>query len=51
MALSPQTQSSPSVEESFVADRAMFWNRFTGFTKWAVIVLVVLLAGMWVFLV
>lgn len=50
MALTPQTQPRPSVEDSFIADRAMFWNRFTGFTKGAVIALAILLVLMWLFL-
>ena len=50
MSLPPQTSVSPSVEETFVADRAMFWNRFTGFTKGAVIAIVVLLVALWLFI-
>lgn len=50
MALTPQTQTRPSVEDSFIADRAMFWNRFTGFAKWVVIFLAGLLVAMWLFL-
>lgn len=51
MALSPQSNPSPSHDEAFVADRAMFWSRFTGFTKWSIIGLVVLLILLWIFLV
>lgn len=40
----------PSLEEAFVADRMTFWNRFTQFTTYAVIVLVLLLIGMYIFL-
>ncbi len=49
MALTPQN-NGPSIEDAFLADRAMFWNRFTGFTKGAVIGVAVLLIGMLVFL-
>ena len=51
MAMIPQTPSEGSIEETFHADRAMFWHRFTGFTKYAVIAVVVLLIAMWLFLV
>ena len=50
MALPPQNNPGPSIEDAFLADRAMFWTRFTGFTKGAVIAVVVLLLGMLVFL-
>ena len=48
MALSPQNQTTPPIEETFVADRAMFWNSFTGFAKWAAIAIAVLLVGIYV---
>ena len=51
MAPIPQPTPPHSIEESFVHDRAMFWSRFTGFTKGAVIAVVALLIGMWLFLV
>jgi hypothetical protein len=35
---------------AFLADRQSFWNGFTHFTLWTVILLVVLLVGMAVFL-
>ena len=50
MAQLPQTPG-PNIEDAFLADRAMFWNRFTGFTKGAVIAIVLLLIGMAIFLV
>ena len=50
MAMTPQN-SGPSIEDSFVADRARFWSAFTSFTKFSVIGLVVLLLAMYVFLV
>lgn len=40
----------PSLEEAFVADRMTFWNRFTQFTTYSVIVMVVLLIGMYIFI-
>ena len=51
MAQTPQPRTTPSAEEAFIADRAMFWQRFTTFTKGAVIAIVLLLLGMWIFLV
>ena len=51
MALPTQSQPSQPIEQAFVADRAKFWNRFTGFTKWGTVAVVVLLLLMWVFLV
>lgn len=50
MALPPQTSNGSSVEDAFLADRAMFWDRFTGFTKGAVIAVVLLLLAMLIFL-
>ena len=40
----------PSIEDAFVADRVIFWARFTNFTKYAAIALAVLLVGMYLFL-
>ena len=39
------------IDAAFVADRQMFWSRFTSFTTWAVIAVVVLLVAMAIFLV
>ena len=50
MATIPQTTGS-SAEDSFVADRAMFWTRFTGLIKFAVAAVVILLLAMWIFIV
>lgn len=50
MALPPQNSPAPSVEDSFVADRAMFWHRFTGLTKGAVIAVTLLLLALWIFI-
>ena len=51
MAQVPQQQSSsgPDITEAFIADRQMFWHRFTGFTTYAVIAVVVLLILLWFF--
>ncbi len=46
-----QPTSGPNIDEAFVADRVMFWSRFTTFTTGAVIAVVVLLVLMAVFLV
>ena len=39
------------IQEAFVADRQMFWSRFTTFTAGAVVAVVLLLIAMAVFLV
>ena len=54
----PETKQStvepPAVEtpgdDTFVADRQIFWSRFTTFTTGAVVAIVVLLLGMLIFL-
>ena len=51
MALPPNTTTGSTIEDTFLADRAMFWTRFTSFTKGSVIAIVVLLIGMLIFLV
>lgn len=45
-----QSTPGPNIDEAFVADRQMFWSRFTTFTTGAVIAIVVLLIAMAVFL-
>ncbi len=42
---------APNIEDAFTADRVIFWTRFTSFSKFAVIALVVLLMAMYLFLV
>ena len=44
----PQGNGS-NLDKSFVADRAIFWDRFTGFVKYGTIGIVVLLIGLWAF--
>ena len=39
------------IQEAFIADRHMFWSRFTSFTAGAVVAVVLLLIAMAVFLV
>jgi len=39
------------IDAAFVADRLMFWSRFTSFTTYAVIAVVLLLIAMAIFLV
>jgi len=41
----------PNIQDAFTADRVMFWQRFTGATKGAVIVMVLFLLAMLIFLV
>ena len=48
MATIPQKTGS-SIEDSFTADRATFWANFTAFTKWAVIAVVLIVLGLWLF--
>jgi hypothetical protein len=36
--------------QAFIADRLLFWKRFTHFTVGAVIVIILLVVGMWLFL-
>ena len=38
------------ITQAFIVDRQTFWNRFTTFTLWSVIAIVVLLIGMWFFI-
>lgn len=37
------------ITQSFIVDRQAFWTRFTSFTTGAVIVVVLLLIGLWLF--
>ncbi len=43
-------QDVDPITESFIVDRQTFWNRFTSFTSWAVVAIIVLLVGMWLFI-
>ncbi len=48
----PETkQSTPmsDINEAFVADRQIFWSRFTTFTMGAVVAITVLLIGLLIF--
>ena len=46
----PSRTAGDETPEAFLADRQSFWNGFTHFTLWTVILLIVLLVGMAVFL-
>ena len=46
----PQGTPMSKIDEAFVADRQIFWSRFTTFTTGAVVAVVVLLLGMLIFL-
>ncbi len=48
MAMTPQTEGS-NLDQAFVADRAIFWQRFTGFVKFGTIGIVLLLIGLVLF--
>lgn len=52
MALPETKQSTVETpgDDTFVADRQIFWSRFTTFTTGAVVAVVVLLLGMLIFL-
>ena len=48
----PETnQSTPmtKIDEAFVADRQIFWSRFTTFTTGAVVAVAVVLVALYVF--
>jgi len=48
----PETKQSapmPDINEAFIADRQMFWSRFTTLTMGAVIAVAVLLVGLLIF--
>lgn len=51
MALPETNQSNPTpdIDEAFVADRQIFWSRFTTFTTGAVVVVAVVLLGLLIF--
>ncbi len=48
----PETNQStpmPNINEAFIADRQIFWSRFTTFTMGAVVAVTVLLIGLLIF--
>lgn len=45
-----ETMTADPATQAFVADRQIFWHRFTNFTTGAVVVVVILLVAMWLFL-
>jgi len=52
MAQPPQQEVStgPGIAEAFIADRQVFWHRFTNFTTGAIIAIAALLILMWIFI-
>jgi hypothetical protein len=46
----PPPAAGDETPEAFLADRQNFWNGFTQFTLWSVILTIVLLVGMAIFL-
>ena len=52
MAIQPVTPqpSGPNTPEAFIADRQIFWGRFTRFVVYAVMVVAIVLIGMAIFL-
>ena len=45
----PQRPSASKIDETFIADRQIFWSRFTNFTTGAVAAVAVLLIALYVF--
>ncbi len=46
-----KTRDADPITQSFFVDRQAFWGRFTSFTTYAAGAVVLLLVGMWLFLV
>ncbi len=44
-----ETQDVDPITQSFIKDRQAFWTRFTGFTTYAAVVVVLILLGLWWF--
>ena len=49
MATIPQPEGS-NLDQAFVADRAMFWHRFTNFVKYGCVAMILLLLFLLVFI-
>lgn len=43
-----QSSQMDKIDEAFVADRQIFWSRFTTFTTGAVVAVTILLIGLYV---
>jgi hypothetical protein len=43
----PQNTPTSKIDETFIADRQIFWSRFTNFTTGAVVAVAVLLIGLY----
>ena len=44
-----ETSAGPDIAEAFIADRMMFWKRFGSFIVYAVIAVVIIVVGLWLF--
>ena len=44
-----ETTTLDPATQAFIADRQIFWHRFTRFTLGAVIAVIVLVVGIWLF--
>ena len=44
-----ETSTVDPATQAFIADRQIFWNRFTRFTLWAVVAIILLVVVMWLF--
>ena len=45
-----ETTTLDPATQAFIADRQIFWHRFTQFTLWAVIAIIILVVAMWLFI-
>ncbi len=45
----PQNTPTSNIDEAFVADRQIFWSRFTNFATGATAVVVLVVIGLYVF--
>ena len=44
-----ETMEGDPITEAFIVDRQAFWNRFTRFTLWSIVAVVILLIALWLF--
>lgn len=45
----PQNTPTSNIDEAFIADRQIFWSRFTNFAMGATAVVVMVVIGLYVF--
>ena len=44
-----ESQDVDPITQSFIVDRQAFWQRFTNFTVYAVVIVILVLLGLWWF--